>query len=188
MYIFLNSSQETLQVCPWNRPTFGTSRETLNTSRGRSNIAAGWYWARTWWSSNPRKHGHASLRPCWIWFHGMWVQKRLLQTHQQSHRPPVDRSTQLGFEFADHRREPRIVVCRKHSSSPLMAELQSWQAPVRWGTSGWWAALWPRITFVNSLASRASAARAMSWRCRPLATAVQLYLRQNISLRNIYSG
>jgi hypothetical protein len=60
------------------------------------------------------------------------VQKRLLQTHQQSHRPPVDRSTQLVFESADHRREPRIVVCRKHSSSPSMAELQSWQAPVRW--------------------------------------------------------
>jgi hypothetical protein len=32
---------ETLQVCPWNRPTSGIFRKTLNTSRGWSNIAAG---------------------------------------------------------------------------------------------------------------------------------------------------
>ena len=49
MYIFLESSQETLQVCPWNHLAFGTSRETLDTSRGCSNIAAGGYWARTRW-------------------------------------------------------------------------------------------------------------------------------------------
>jgi hypothetical protein len=41
MYIFLKSSQETLQVCPWNRPPFGTFHETLDTSRGCSNLAAG---------------------------------------------------------------------------------------------------------------------------------------------------
>ena len=40
-YIYLESSQETLQVCPWNRLAFGTSRETLDTSRGCSNLAAG---------------------------------------------------------------------------------------------------------------------------------------------------
>jgi hypothetical protein len=41
MYIFLESSQETLQVCPWTRPPFGISRETLDTSRGCSNLTAG---------------------------------------------------------------------------------------------------------------------------------------------------
>ena len=34
------------------------------------------------------------------------------------------------------RQEPRIVVCRKHSSSPSRAELQSWQALDRRRTSG----------------------------------------------------
>jgi hypothetical protein len=76
IYIFLKSSQETLQVCPWNRLAFSTSRQKLDTSRGCSNIAASWYWALTRWKSDARKHGHASLRPRWIWFHGLWVQKR----------------------------------------------------------------------------------------------------------------
>ena len=38
---FLKFSQETLQVCPWSRPMFGISRETLNTSMGCSNLTVG---------------------------------------------------------------------------------------------------------------------------------------------------
>jgi hypothetical protein len=112
MYVFSKSSQETLQVCPWNRPLFGTSRETLDTGRGCSNLAAGVILSADAMKVDLLQHGRAGLHPRWIWFQGMWVQKRLMQTHQQSHRPPVDRSTQLGFESADYRparRKPRYI-------------------------------------------------------------------------------
>jgi hypothetical protein len=66
MYIFLKSSQETLQVCPWNRLAFGTSRETLDTCRGFSNLAAGVILSAGALKVDARKHGHASLRARWI--------------------------------------------------------------------------------------------------------------------------
>ena len=66
MYIFLKFSQETLQVCPWNRLAFGISRETLDTSRGRSNIAAGVILSADAMKVDSLQHGHASLRLRWI--------------------------------------------------------------------------------------------------------------------------
>jgi hypothetical protein len=66
MYIFLKSSQETLQVCQRNRPSFGTSRETLNTNRGCSNLAAGVILSADAMKVDSLQHGHASLHPRWI--------------------------------------------------------------------------------------------------------------------------
>jgi hypothetical protein len=66
MYIFLKSSQETLQVCPWNHLAFGTSRETLDTSMGPSNLAAGVILSADAMKVDSLQHGHASLRPRWI--------------------------------------------------------------------------------------------------------------------------
>jgi hypothetical protein len=66
MYIFLKSSQETLQVCPWNRPPFGISRETPDTRRGCSNLAAGVILSANAVKVDALQHGHASLRPRWI--------------------------------------------------------------------------------------------------------------------------
>ena len=53
----------------------------------------------------------------------------MLQTHQQSHRPPVDRSTQLGFESEDHLVRREIV----HVLRALVSQARSMLSLARRG-------------------------------------------------------